>query len=98
MLKPKWIIVLTLFLALGLTSVVLAGPSTPHWGDPDIVEGIKGKGKVPREQVFSSPQAPLVIDIPVVGRVVLERQEQRETPGKVAKRLPAASRTRHILR
>jgi hypothetical protein len=98
MLKPKWFIVFTLLLALGLASVVLAGPSTPHWGDPDIVEGIKGKAKVPREQVYSPPQAPLVIDVPVVGRIVLVRQEQREMPRKVAKRLPAASRTRRILR
>lgn len=96
MMKPRLFVVLALLLALGLASSVLAGPRNPRWGDPDIVEGIKTKGKTPREQVSNSPQMTLVLDIPIVGRIVFLRQEQREMPETVAKRLPAASRTKRI--
>ena len=98
MLKPKWIVAFALLLVLGLASSILAGPKRPQWGDSDIVEGIKQRIRVPRVQVYSSPPAPLVVYVPVVGRIVLLGQEQREMPRRMAKRLPAASRTERNLR
>jgi hypothetical protein len=98
MMKPKVFIVLALLLALMLSGELLAGPRRPQWGDPDIVEGIKTKGGVRQQQVrFSSP-APIVIDIPFLGRIVLARQDRRETQGKLIQRLPAASKGARIRR
>ncbi len=94
MLKTNWFIPFALLLALVLSTSVMAGPRHSN-GDPDIVEGIKARDGINQVQLLSAPQAPVIIDIPFLGRIVIIRQAQRETQDSTSKRLSAASpRTR----
>jgi hypothetical protein len=90
MLKAKRFIPFTLLLAFLLSTSVMAGPRHSK-GDPDIVEGIRTRDGVRQVQMLSAPQAPVIIDIPFLGRIVLVRQAQRETQDNMSKRLSAAS-------
>jgi hypothetical protein len=93
MLKPKSLILIALLLALLLWSgAAMAGPKRPHWGDPDIVEGMRQQGGATPIQ-FSDPSGrSLVIDIPILGRIIFRWQEQRVQLDRKAERLPAATK------
>jgi hypothetical protein len=41
--------------------------------------------------LLSAPQAPVIIDIPFLGRIVIVRQAQRDVQDNMSKRLSAAS-------
>jgi hypothetical protein len=69
---------------------VVAGPKRPVWGDPDIVEGMRANGGPSQMQLWASPDTQLVVDIPLLGRVWFNWQEQRDQLRKMAERLPAA--------
>jgi hypothetical protein len=90
MLKLKWPILLTLLIALMWCGGVVAGPKYPSYGDPDIVEGSRHRDKPSPRLLSGTPEGPLVIEIPFLGKIVLERQGQREQLRKKAGRLPAA--------
>jgi len=90
MLKAKWFIPLALLLAVLLSTGVMAGPRQSK-GDPDIVEGIKARDGIRQVQSLSAPQAPVIIDVPFLGRIVIMRQAARDTKDSMSKRLSAAS-------
>jgi hypothetical protein len=97
MIQRKWLILLTLLLAMAWCGSVVAGPKYPSYGDPDIVEGTRPHdGSSPRLLSGISDE-PLVIEIPFLGRVVFGRQVQRDDQlRKKAERLPAACRKDRI--
>ena len=90
MLKAKWFIPFALLLAFVLSTSVMAGPRQSK-GDPDIVEGIKIRDGIRQVQLLSAPQAPIIINIPFLGRIVIIRQAQRDVKDNMSKRLSAAS-------
>jgi hypothetical protein len=83
-------ILLSLLLALVLCGGVVAGPKYPNYGDPDIVEGMRAKDGPSQTQLCYAPEMQLVVDIPLLGRVWINWQEQRDQLRKMAERLPAA--------
>jgi hypothetical protein len=93
MLKTKLCILIALLLALLLCSGAVAGPKRPNYGDPDIYEGVRPRDGVSQWKFGPMPDIDLVIDIPLLGRVVIHRHEQGYHLRKVAERLPAALKT-----
>jgi hypothetical protein len=90
MTKIRLCILLSLLLALVLCGGVVAGPKYPNYGDPDIVEGMRSRDGPSQMQFCCSPGTRLVVDIPLLGRVWVNWQEQRDQLRKMAERLPAA--------
>jgi len=90
MTKTRLCILVSLLLTLVLCGGVVAGPKYPNFGDPDIVEGIRAKDGPSEVQLTASPGTQLVVDIPLLGRVWVNWQEQRDQLRKMAERLPAA--------
>ncbi len=93
MMKTRLCILLCLLLSLILCGSVAAGPKHPSYGDPDIVEGMRGRdGGCSQVQLCCSSETQLVVDIPLLGRVFINWEEQRLQLRKMAERLPAAFR------
>lgn len=90
MMKVRLCILLFLLLALVVCGGVVAGPKYPSFGDPDIVEGMRPRDGGSQIQLCYSPETQLVVDIPLLGRVFINWQEQRDQLRKMAERLPAA--------
>lgn len=90
MMKIRLCIMLFLLLALVLCSGVAAGPKYPSFGDPDIVEGMRPRDGDSLMQLCCSSGTQLVVDIPLLGRVFINWEEQRDQLRKMAERLPAA--------
>ncbi len=90
MMKMRLCILLFLLLALAVCGGVVAGPKYPNFGDPDIVEGMRPRDGNSQMQLCCSPETQLVVDIPLLGRVFINWQEQRDQLRKMAERLPAA--------
>jgi hypothetical protein len=90
MLKLKLCTVVVLLLALVCCGLVMAGPSYPNYGDPDIYEGVRKNDGGYHRQLGSGDEPDLVIDVPFLGRLVINWQEQGNHLRKMAERLPAA--------
>jgi hypothetical protein len=90
MTKNRLCILVSLLLAIALCGGVVAGPKHPTYGDPDIVEGIRSKDEPSQTEFCSSPETLMVVDIPLLGRVFINWQEQRDQLRKMAERPPAA--------
>ena len=90
MMKIQFCILLLLLLALVLCNGVVAGPKYPNFGDPDIVEGMRPRDGGSQVELCCSPGVQIVVDIPLLGRVFINWQEQRDQLRKMAERLPAA--------
>jgi hypothetical protein len=90
MSKVKLCILLALLLALVCCGGAVAGPKHISSGDPDIYEGMRSKDGPTQLQLGNPEEPDLVVDIPLLGRIVINRQEQAYHLRKVFERLSAA--------
>jgi hypothetical protein len=97
-MTPRWLIALAVVLALAFCGSALAGPKSPYWGDPDIFEGTRPKGWIPREQIAEDAGPILIVlDVPIYHRYIQVRREQEPRLDPVPmRRIPVVPRKTRI--
>jgi hypothetical protein len=99
-MTPRWLIAFVVVLALAFCGSALAGPKSPYWGDPDIFEGTRPKGRTPGEHI-SGDAGPILIlfDVPIIHRFIQIRGEhERKLEPVPIRRIPVASSKTRISR
>lgn len=65
-----------LVVLLIFSTCAMAGPKTPNWGDPDIVEGIKPRQSSPEESSYGELGLGINVGPFIVPVLIVHRQEQ----------------------
>ena len=99
-MTPKWLIAFAVVLTLVFCGSTLAGPKPLDHGDPDIFEGTRPKGRIPRERIAEDTGPILIVlDVPIYHRFIQVRREHERRLDPVPKgRIPAASSKTRVRR